>query len=477
MGRTPKPLKRLFIALGGIAALVLLAAIALVAFLDADDYKPRIQAAASATTGMDVTIEGPVRIGFLPSLHVALDKVRVVNRGSQLALIETANVGLEILPLLRRQLKYTGISLDGARISVERERDGRFNFQKPDSGQKEYGGMALGQVSFPSLQLSYLDKRSDTGFETGKCQGELRDMRHPGGGGFLARLSLEGELACDEVRTRERVASDVKLTLAAKDGVFDFEPLTLRFAGGQGSGSVRIDRTGETQVVHVDYTLSRFRVEQYLKKQRPERAVKGEMDFTTKLTMRGRSRAELKRTASGAMSLSGKELSLAGVDLDKAFGKYAASQEFNILDLGAMLVAGPLGLLATKGYELSSLAEASGGGTRIRTVRSSWKVEKGVAHAQDVAMATVENRVALKGGLDFVRGEYAEMVMARVDDNGCARLRQRIRGPFSKPSIEKPDALKTVAGPIVNAIGKVREAITGDAECDPFYKGSVAPPK
>lgn len=476
-GSIPKALKRLFLALGAFAGVLLIAAVAVMAFIDVEDYKPRIESAASAATGMTVTIEGPLRIGFRPSLNVVLGNVRVVNRGSQVALVETVDVGIEVMPLLRRDLKYTGITLEGARFSIERGTDRRFNFQKPDSGAKQYGGMALSNVSFPSAQLSYLDKASDTGFETGMCSGEVKDMRHPGGKPFLAGLSLDGQVSCKEVRGKDRAASDVKFTLVARDGVFDFKPFTMRLAGGQGSGSVRIDRSQEVQAVHVDYALSNFRIEQYLKKQRPDRQVKGEMDFSAKLSMRGKSREELKRSANGAMTLSGTGLTLVGMDLDQAFGKYAATQEFNILDLGAMLVAGPVGLLATKGYELSTLSEKSGGSTQIRTVMSRWKVEKGVARAQDVAMATAENRVALQGGLDFVRGEYADMVMARVDAGGCAKLRQRISGPFTKPSIEKPGALKTIAGPVVNVIGKAREAITGETQCEPFYQGKVAPPK
>ena len=154
------------------------------------------------------------------------------------------------------------------------------------------------------------------------------------------------------------------------------------------------------------------------------------------------------------------------------------SQNFNLFDMTAFLLAGPLGLVVTKGYDFSSLAQQAGGSTQIRTVVSKWQVEKGVAHARDVALATGQNRLALHGGLDFVREEFDEVLVALIDSSGCARMRQRIRGPFGKPVMEKPNILASLAGPVVNLIGKARDLFPGkDGQCEVFYSGSVAPPK
>lgn len=77
---------------------------------------------------------------------------------------------------------------------------------------------------------------------------------------------------------------------------------------------------------------------------------------------------------------------------------------------------------------------------------SRWKVEEGAAIAEDVALATDRNRLALQGGLDFVDAEYDEVFVAVVDANGCARVRQRIRGPFGKPVVEKPNVRLRLRG-------------------------------
>jgi AsmA-like protein len=466
------------IALGALAGLLVLAALAVFVFVDVDAYKPRVESAASSALGMDVTVEGRMRVGFVPGLHLTLGNVRVRNGGSELAFVEAAELAIELLPLLRQELRYGSIVLNRARISVELGRDGRYNYQKPAGFMAAFRPLDLKRVSFPELVFVYADKASGNGFESGSCKGELTNMRHPGGAPFLVRLSLSGQFACNELRGRQTAVSDVKFSIEATDGVFDFKPVTMRVAGGRGSGSLRMDHSAAVPALQLVYSLSKFRIEEFFKGLPPEKSVSGLMDFSTTLSMRGRTRVELRRSASGQVSLSGMNLTLAGVDLDETFSKYRVTQSFNLFDMTAFLLAGPIGLAVTKGYDYSNLARQAGGSTQIRTVVSQWKVEKGVAHAADVALATRANRLALQGGLDFVNEAYDEVFVALVDSNGCARMRQRIRGPFGKPVLEKPDTLTSLAGPVVGLIDKARALLPGTgARCDVFYSGSVASPR
>ena len=90
-------------------------------------------------------------------------------------------------------------------------------------------------------------------------------------------------------------------------------------------------------------------------------------------------------------------------------------------------------------------------------------------------MATQENRVALKGGLNFVNGHFDEVTVALIDAKGCARVQQKIRGPFLKPEVEKPSVLGALAGPTRRLLKQARSLLGG--QCEVFYAGSVAPPR
>ncbi len=64
-----------------------------------------------------------------------------------------------------------------------------------------------------------------------------------------------------------------------------------------------------------------------------------------------------------------------------------------------------------------------------------------------------------------------------VDAGGCARLEQKIRGPFRKPAVgKKPNALVALAGPALNLLKQAEDLLDG-GKCEPFYTGSVPAPK
>ncbi|HLN90749.1 MAG TPA: AsmA family protein, partial [Patescibacteria group bacterium] len=292
---------------------------------------------------------------------------------------------------------------------------------------------------------------------------------------LLRRISFSGTAGIGEFRADNIVITDLKAPMAGKDGVLDLDPVTMRLFGGQGSGSLRADLSGPVPNYNVRYSLSRFRIEEFFKALSPKKVAEGSMDFSSSLSTRGKTANEMTRNANGEFSLRGESLTLDGVDLDRTFSRYEASQNFNLVDVGAFFIAGPFGPLITKGYNFGSIFVGSGGSSRIRVLVSGWKVERGIAQAKDVAMATNENRIALVGSLDFVNERFNDVTVAVVDGEGCAKVRQKIRGPFRKPEVEKASVLKTAAGPILSVFKQAGKLLGGP--CEVFYAGSVAPPK
>jgi AsmA protein len=200
------------------------------------------------------------------------------------------------------------------------------------------------------------------------------------------------------------------------------------------------------------------------------------MDFSMNLSMQGTTVNEMKLTMDGEVSLRGENLALDGIDLDRVLSRFESSQNFNLVDVGAFFFAGPIGLAVTKGYNFASLFKGSEGRSEIRTLISDWKFERGVAQAQDVAMATNRNRIALRGELDFANEQFNDVTMATIDAKGCAMVRQKITGSFQKPVVEKPSILMSLTGPARKLLKKGRDLLPG-GECEVFYAGSVAPPE
>lgn len=473
-----KSLKTISLVIGALMGLLLLVAIALFFFLEANTFKPRFEAAVSEIFGMEVKVGGHLGVGFFPGLLITLNDVHIRNRGTEIATAREARIGVNFLPLLRKRVQIERIVLEYPSISIEKGRDGRFNFEKSEATRGPLADLNLAKVSLSDATLRYADKQSGAGFEAGHCSLDVSHLKLTDRGrpGIMKKLSLAAELACGEVRTRDYTTSDWRVSVAGQRGVFDLKPLTMRIYAGQGSGNIRADFTDAVPVYRVRYSLSQFRVEEFLKNLAPQKSAEGPMDLTAILSMQGKTVNKLKQTMTGKISLRGKNLILNGRDLDQAFARYESSQTFNLVDVAALFLAGPAGLAVTKGYNFGSIFQGSEGSSKIRVLVSDWKVERGVAQAQDVAMATHANRVALQGRLDFVNERFDDVTVALIDARGCIRAQQTIHGAFKKPVIEKPGALKSLTGPVVKLLKQVGRLFPG-GECEVFYAGSVAPPK
>ena len=207
------------------------------------------------------------------------------------------------------------------------------------------------------------------------------------------------------------------------------------------------------------------------------KAMKGLVDFSEDLTAMGNSADDAIRSLNGDLSLTGENMTLNNIDIDALIVKYEQSQNFSLVDVGAFLVVGPFGPLLTKGYDFSRLyQEPQGGKGGIGKLVSVWKVKNGVAEARDVALASKNNRIAVKGKLDFINERFVDVTIAALDKRGCAVYSEKVHGPFGNPQIEKESVFKSIAGSILNPIKDAWKFIQ-DEKCAVFYSGSVAQPK
>jgi AsmA protein len=463
---------------GGVVVLLVIVLVAALLFVRANVSKATIEAAASEAMGMEVKVGGRVTTGIFPTLHVTLQDVQIRNRGADVATAADAQVWIDFLPLLRKELRIGKIALSHGWISIERNRDGQFNFEKPEAAGVALPALHLTSVSISDATLRYANKQSGETFEARRCRLDMhRLLLLPGAiPDLMKRLSITADLACGEFQKNDLMISNLKVSADGKNGVFHLVPVTMQLFGAQGSGSIEVDFSKAVSLYSVHYSLPQFHIEEFFKTQSPRKVAAGPMDFEASLTMQGNTIHEMRQSMTGQISLRGNDLTLQGTDLDREFSQYAASQKFNLVDGGAFFFAGPLGLVVTKGYDFAGIFKGSGGSSDIRTLVSDWSVEHGVAQAQDVAFATNKNRMALQGGLDFVNNRFVDVTTALIDGKGCAKVRQKIHGTFEKPVVEQPSFLESLAGPALKLLKKGRDVFPG-GECEVFYAGSVAPPK
>jgi uncharacterized protein involved in outer membrane biogenesis len=472
--------KVLYITTGVITLVVFVGILSLM--LNIKGFTPLIEAAASNVLGMDVRIKGKVGIALFPGFGLSMKDVDVRNKGLDVVTIEKMRIGLKLIPLARFEIKIIRVGLVKPVFSIVRSKNEMFNLEKP--GRRLWEKLlAVKKISISQGSLVYTDETSGEKIKVGDLDLSIRnlfsgetDSSEP-----FKNISFTGDIRCKILKIYNVTLMNLVMRAAGEKGILDINPVSMSIFGGTGNGSIHVDMTGSSPHYRVIYTLNRVRIEellqQYSLKKIPRKTIEGPIDFSADLTAMGKSADEVKRSLNGNLSLNGENLMLYNIDIDALVTKYERSQNFNLVDVGAFLLAGPFGPVLTKSYHFASLYEESQGGKgSIRKLVSVWKVKKGIAEALDVALASKKQRIAMKGGLNFINERFVDVTIAALDKRGCAVYSEKVSGSFHKPQIEKKSIFTSIAGSVSNPLKDAWKFIQGK-KCTVFYSGSVAQPE
>lgn len=472
--------KKLLIA-GGVASLVAIAAIATLLLLDANTFKSNIESAAFDATGLEVRIKGKMGLYFFP-FGVSAQDIHVTGTGGEIISAENLKLGAELMPLLKKQVKVTRCELIKPHITIVKDGEGRYNFESAENKSTIWGRKAV--VSLNELKLSngvfvYLDEK--TGEKT-----DLKDFNLSIEGlsivnpseGISKSASFTGNFDSKELLRKDFKITNVKSSVKAEKGVFHLKPFTMDIFGGKGEGDATLDASETDTLYKINMKISRLDFEKFGHSLGIKKVIGGRGDLSAAMTLKEKGSRMLMSSLDGTFSLRGDNLVIYSMDLDKVLSTYETSQEFNLVDIGAFFIAGPLSTLAVRGYRAGDLYIKTRGGEGLIThFNSHWNIKHGVADAVDCALATQHNRVALKGRLDLVSERYDGVMVALLDDKGCAKFKQSISGPFRKPRISALSAAESLAGPFSHLFSTVKRFVQG-GKCEVLYNGSVQqPPK
>ena len=134
---------------GGLAP-VLVLAVALPAFIDANDYRSVIASELGRRIGREVTIGGDIALSVVPWLGIELDDVRLANAEgfgpAPLAAVRHLRVRVRLWPLLSRRLVMDTVTVDGLRLGLAVDARGRANWQGLMSREAEGTASPPGRI-------------------------------------------------------------------------------------------------------------------------------------------------------------------------------------------------------------------------------------------------------------------------------------------------------------------------------------------
>jgi AsmA protein len=463
-----------------IAACVLAGVIALGSLIsfDAAAFKQRFETTASDPLGLRVNVLGRFAVKFQGDLVLVLRDVHVRNLdGAEVLSAERATIAVALLPLLFNQSYVHQIALFHPQIAIERDSAGVLNWTRRAEPRGMMPVLARSRISLAGASVHYKDETSGAKVEASALNVEVRGLRRENrrAPNLIGGLSFRAKVECQRVQTAAASITDLSIVANAGDGAVVLDPIAMRVVGGEGRATLRAELSDSIPHYRLQCSLPRFKVYECLRTLSPDTIATGTMDFAANVSASGWAPADWWRSMEGDVILSGRQIKLHGHDIDNDVSRLNPNQLLNLAGVGSFFFIGPIGIAVTRGYDFAQLIGPSGGSTQIQTIVSSWNIHDGELRAKDVAMATSKNRVALMGSLDFVHQRFDSVTVAVIDKDGCAKVKQELRGTFQKPEITKPTLLSTLLGPAHAVYKQVKDLVPGEP-CTVFYKGTVAPP-
>ena len=543
--------------LGAGAAALVLAAVVFALTFDINSHRPRIEAAASGATGLEVRINGKMGLSFFP-FGISAKDIHVTGKGGEILSLENLKLRAELMPLLRKQLKVTGCELVKPVVTIIKNVDGIYNFEGTEKkSTKEAGGAAfsLNELKLYKGVIVYLDKKTGEktefkdfnlaikGLSIGDTSGDviknasftgsfdcgevlqkdfkIENLKAPvkavkgiydfqpltigalvyfdkkagektelkginlaikdlsvvdTSGVIIKNISFTGNLDCKEVRKKDLKIDNVKSPVKVEKGIIYLMALAMDIFGAKSEGDATADKSEADALYKINLKVLKLDFEKLQESFGTKKVIGGKGDLYASLTMKEKGSRNLMSSMDGTFSLRGDNLVIYTMDLDKVLSSFETSQKFNLVDVGAFFIAGPLSTVAIKGYRYGDVYNQTREGRgAITQFISHWKIRDGVADAADCALATHHNRVALKGKLNLVSERYDNVIVALLDDKGCAKFKQGISGPFGNPKVGAVSAVESLAGPISNLYRKAKRFVQG-GKCEVFYNGAVQQP-
>lgn len=462
--------KRIVLVAGvAVAALAAMAGIA-AALIAANGEAIRawVEREAAARSGLNLQLAGPVGLRLSPRPTVRLADVSIRSQDGSIITARAVSIEPVLGALLSGRAQVRALTLDGPQVTIE-GRGAFAGFAVSDQALEQLG---LQRLAVTDATLEYRDAASGRRILAHDCALTLDDLHATGAP--LPAFTIDG--GCASLDSEGIKLGALQAEGRSADGVLRLDPVVIDLFGSQMRGQVQADLTGKQPLIQTKLALDDFALANVFEGLDAEVSAKGRVDIAAELTMRGTQAEALARSASGRVSLRGQNLVLQGVDLDETIARFESSQSFQLVDLGAVFIAGPFGMLATQGYRFGSLAMSPEGESEVRALASDWTVENGVATARDVALATGIHRIAAHGRVDFANRRFDKLSVALLDAKGCATAEQTLDGPFERAGDSAGGLVGLITGPTRDLFAR-GAALFSSGQCEPFYQGSVAAPR
>ncbi|HEU5282850.1 MAG TPA: AsmA family protein, partial [Burkholderiales bacterium] len=386
-------------------------------------------------------LEGSARALKIQSLTLELDARQQDNAiKGRLTTPVTGNLETKVfeLPKLAGDFTVTGPTLPGKRLQVPlsgllradlgRERVyGDVVTRFDESNIKAKGGMSGFaapaydfDVAIDALNVDKYRAPATAQKEAGAPAAQGPQREEPIDLSALKGLKLKGDVRVGRLQASNVKASSVRVSLRARDGRLDVDPLSANLYQGSAKGAIAVDANGNRFAVN--QSLTGVAIGPLLRDAAQKDILEGKGSVALNVTTRGATVSELKRALDGTARIALRDGAVKGIDLAGTVRRVKSK-----------LTGGDAEGTAGQG-EKTDFSEMS----------ASFTIRNGVAHNEDLDLKSPFLRVTGSGDVDIAQSSLDYVVktslvgtMAGQGGKEVAELRGltipvRVAGPFDK---------------------------------------------
>lgn len=193
-----RAIKWILLIAGGLVVLGLLAVFLVPRFVDLQKYKPQLEKRISAVAGVPVALRGDLSLSFFPWAGVAFTDLQVGNppgyETPEMLSVKSFEVRVKLLPLLAKDIRVKRFVLNGARLVLERNKQGQGNWESvgksgPPAAPAEQGAgedsqsgglpikaLAVKELAIKDSSLVWIDRTNEQRREITAFNLQLRDV-------------------------------------------------------------------------------------------------------------------------------------------------------------------------------------------------------------------------------------------------------------------------------------------------------------
>jgi AsmA protein len=177
-----KGVKIVGVVVGGLIGLVLLVGLAVSLFFDPNDYRDELAAQVQEQTGRELEIDGDLKLSIFPWLAVEVGPARLSDAqgfgDKPFAEIQGARAGIRLLPLLSRRVEISELRLDGMRLRLITDKQGKTNWAdlagddsedasdaSSDGAGPDLDALSIGSIVISDASLLWDDRQSGSSME------------------------------------------------------------------------------------------------------------------------------------------------------------------------------------------------------------------------------------------------------------------------------------------------------------------------